>query len=97
MAVEQLIVYQKAFDFFVWQKSVTGHLAKVHKYSLGVRIENESLELLKNIVVANMARSEKLKAIEHCKVPDIKCQLSNKFQTLRLSTLKHLFYLIILA
>ena len=68
MAVEQLIAYQKAYDFFVWQKSVTGHLAKVHKYSLGIQIENEALELIKNIVIANMARVNKSREIEKCLV-----------------------------
>ena len=56
MPIETFVVYQKAFDFFIWQKSVVKHLAKVHKYSLGVQIENEALALLKNIIVANMAR-----------------------------------------
>ena len=68
MPIENFIVYQKAFDFFVWQKSVVRHLAKVHKYSLGVQIENESLALLKNIIVANMARTGKAREIERCLV-----------------------------
>ena len=68
MPIETFIVYQKAFDFFVWQKSVVKHLAKVHKYSLGVHIENESLALLKNIIIANMARAGKAKEIERCLV-----------------------------
>ena len=68
MPIENFIVYQKAFDFFVWQKSVVKHLAKVHKYSLGVQIENEALDLLKNIIVANMARVGKAREIERCLV-----------------------------
>lgn len=68
MPVENLIVYQKAFDFFVWQKSVINHLAKVHKYSLGIKIEDESLHLLIGIIRANMTRGDKPKAIEECLV-----------------------------
>ena len=68
MAIENLIIYQKAFDFFVWQKSVINHLAKVHKYSLGVKIEDQSLELLTNVIRANMARENKAKVIEDCLV-----------------------------
>jgi hypothetical protein len=68
MPIENFIVYQKAFDFFIWQKSVVKHLAKVHKYSLGVQIENESLRLLRNIVIANMARTGKAREIEECLV-----------------------------
>ena len=68
MAVENLIIYQKAFDFFVWQKSVVNHLAKVHKYSLGIKIEDESLNLLTGIIRANMTRGDKARAIEECLV-----------------------------
>ncbi len=68
MPIETFIVYQKAFDFFVWHKSVVKHLAKVHKYSLGVQIEHEALQLLKNIIIANMARTGKAKEIERCLV-----------------------------
>jgi hypothetical protein len=68
MPIENFIVYQKAFDFFIWQKSVVKHLAKVHKYSLGVQIENEALVLSRNIIVANMARTGKAKEIERCLV-----------------------------
>ena len=68
MSVENLIVYQKAFDFFVWQKTVVNALAKTHKYSLGVRIEGESLDLLEHLVRANLARNNKDKAIAECLV-----------------------------
>ena len=64
MPIENFLVYQKAFDFFIWQKSVVKHLAKVHKYSLGVQIENEALDLLKKIIVANMSRTGKTREIE---------------------------------
>ncbi len=68
MAVEDLVVYQKAFDFFVWQKSVVRHLAKVHKYSLGVEIEREALDFLREIVAANMAQEGKAESIRRCLV-----------------------------
>jgi hypothetical protein len=68
MAVEDLIIYQKAFDFFIWQKSVVLHLAKVHKYSLGIQIESEALDFLKEIVTANMARERKAELIGRCMV-----------------------------
>jgi hypothetical protein len=68
MPIENFIVYQKAFDFFVWQKSVVKHLAKVHKYSLGIQIESESLDLLKKIIAANMSRTGKSREIERCLV-----------------------------
>ena len=37
MSVADLLAYQKAYEFLVWQKTVIAHLAKVHKYSLGAR------------------------------------------------------------
>ena len=66
--LNDLIVFQKTYDFYVWQKTVIRHLAKVHKYSLGVQLENETLNLLKQIVKANLTRTAKKEEIENCLV-----------------------------
>lgn len=68
MAVEELLVYQKTIDFFVWERPVIRHLAKVHKYSLGIQIETRTLELLERIIEANYARKVKAERIERCLV-----------------------------
>ncbi len=69
MSVADLLAYQKAYEFLVWQKTVVMRLAKVHKYSLGIKIENETLALLASIVRANMApKVDKARAIAECVV-----------------------------
>lgn len=68
MAVEELLVYQKTIDFFVWERPVIRHLAKVHRYSLGVQIETRTLELLERIIEANYVREGKAERIERCLV-----------------------------
>lgn len=42
--------------------------AKAHKYSLGIQLENEVLELLKCIIRANFSRDNKHIFIEECLV-----------------------------
>lgn len=66
MAIEDLIVFQKAYDFFVWQKTIVGHLSKVHRYSMGIQLENETLNLLKQIVKTNISRENKREGIIEC-------------------------------
>lgn len=66
MAIEDLIVFQKAYDFLVWQKAIVKHLSKVHKYSIGIQLENETLDLLKQIVRTNISRENKREGIIEC-------------------------------
>lgn len=66
MPIENLIVFQKTYDFFVWQKAIIRHLAKVHKYSIGIQLENETLNLLKQIARANLSRNNKNEEIAEC-------------------------------
>ena len=61
-----LKVFQKTYDFLLWTKSIVQKLAKVHKYSLGVQLENEVIELIKSIVRANLKRGNKKREIEEC-------------------------------
>jgi len=51
--VSDLIVFQKVYDFLLWVKPTVQRFQKVHKYSLGVQLENSVLDLLKSIVRAN--------------------------------------------
>ncbi len=62
-------VFQKTYDFLLWLKPTVQRFAKVQKYSLGVQLENEVLELLKKIITANFKRENKKEFIEECFVP----------------------------
>jgi len=43
--IDDLIVYQKTYDFLLWIKPTVQRFQKVHKYSLGVQLENAVLDL----------------------------------------------------
>jgi hypothetical protein len=49
--IEELVVYQKVYDFLLWVKPTVQRFQKVHKYSLGVQLEKNQLQLLGQIVV----------------------------------------------
>lgn len=61
-----LKIFQKTYDFLLWSKPTVQRFARVHKYSLGVQLESEVIELLKQIVRANFKRGGKGKEIEDC-------------------------------
>jgi len=63
-----LKLFQKVYDFLLWIKPTVQRFAKVHKYSLGLQLENETLELLKSIIRANFKRENKKDFIEECAV-----------------------------
>lgn len=62
--IQNLLVFQKTYDFLIWLKPVVARFAKVHKYGLGSEIERGTLDLLKKIIEANMARERKYERIE---------------------------------
>ena len=64
--ISDLIVFQKTYDFLLWIKPTVQRFAKVHKYGLGVELEQETLRLLRQIIRANMFKIEKRKHIAEC-------------------------------
>jgi len=63
-----LTVFQKVYDFLFWLKPTVQRFAKVHKYSLGVELEKETMGLIKQIVRTNLKRVDKAKDIDECLV-----------------------------
>jgi hypothetical protein len=61
--INNLLVFQKTYDFLIWIKPVIARFARVHKYGLGSEIERGTIELLKKIIEANMARDTKTERI----------------------------------
>ena len=82
-----LKVFQKTYDFLLWLKPTVQRFAKVHKYSLGIQLENEVLELLKKIVRANYKRDKK-EFIEECfahyEIVKILVRLSKEYKLLNI-------------
>lgn len=64
--LDDLKIFQKAYDFLFWVKPTVQRFAKIHKYSLGLQLENETIELLKSIVQANLSRDNKKRLIQEC-------------------------------
>lgn len=64
--LNDLTIFQKTYDFLFWIKQTVQRFAKAHKYSLGLQLENECLELLKCIIRANMKRGSKKEYIDEC-------------------------------
>jgi hypothetical protein len=64
--ISDLIVFQKTYDFLLWVKPTVQRFAKVHKYSLGVQLEQESVKLLQQIIRANLYKKERRGRIAEC-------------------------------
>ena len=81
-----LKIFQKVYDFQLWVKPTVQRFAKVHKYSLGLQIENEVIEFLKSIARANLKRQDRKKFIEECfvhyEIIRVLMRLSNDFKLL---------------
>ena len=84
--LQDLKIFQKAYDFLFWLKPTVQRFAKVHKYSLGAQIENEAIELLRSIIQANFSRNNKKELIKKClvhyEVIKILIRLSKDFKLL---------------
>ena len=66
--LHDLKIFQKTYDFLLWIKPTVERFAKVHKYSLGIQLENEAIALLKQIIRTNLERGDKKELIKECLV-----------------------------
>ena len=62
--LQDLIVFQKVYDFLVWLKPTVQKFPRAYKYSLGIELEKETISLLRQIILANMKRGNKKVEIE---------------------------------
>ena len=56
---EQLLLYQKTYDFLLWLYPLINRIPKGHRLVIGRQMEELGLALLLSIVQANKARGEK--------------------------------------
>ncbi len=56
--LEDLVVYQKVYDFLLWLHPAVNKFPKSQRFVLGQRIENKTLDLVQSIVVANSEREK---------------------------------------
>jgi len=81
-------VFQKVYDFLLWVKPTVQRFERVHKYSLGIQLENTVIEFMKKIVKANFVRENKKEFIEEClmefEMVKILIRLAKDFKVLNL-------------
>lgn len=51
--LENLIIFQKWYDLALWLYPIINKFPQKQRFVLGQQIQNESLEILKNIIEAN--------------------------------------------
>jgi len=56
--LDDLIIYQKTYDFLLWLHPVINKFPKSQRFVLGQRIENKTLDLLHSMIVANALREK---------------------------------------
>ena len=56
--LDDLILYQKAYDFLLWLHPVINKFPKSQMFILRQRIENKTLDIINFIIRANVARDK---------------------------------------
>lgn len=56
--LDDLIIYQKTYDFLLWLYPVINKFPKSQRFVLGQRIENKTLDLLRSMIIANTERDK---------------------------------------
>ena len=56
--IDDLIVYQKTYDFMLWLHPVVNKFPKSQRFVLGQRIENKTLDLIHSMLSANIEREK---------------------------------------
>ena len=56
--LDDLVIYQKTYDFMLWLHPVVNKFPKNQRFVLGQRIENKTLDLIHSMIVANVAREK---------------------------------------
>lgn len=56
--LDDLIIYQKVYDFALWLHPVLNKFPKNQRFVLGQRIENKILDIIHSMIVANVMRDK---------------------------------------
>ena len=56
--LDDLIIYQKTYDFLLWLYPVVNRFPKSQRFVLGQRIENKVLDIVHSIIQANAERDK---------------------------------------
>lgn len=56
--MDKLLVFHKVYEYLFWLRPTVERFTKVHKYSLGVEIQQSGLRLLRQVIMANYAEDK---------------------------------------
>ena len=56
--LDDLIIYQKTYDFMLWLHPVVNKFPKGQRFILGQRVELKTLDLIHSMIVANAMRDK---------------------------------------
>jgi len=56
--LDDLIIFQKTYDLILWIFPMINRFPKKQRFVLGQQIENELLEIIKDIILANNERNK---------------------------------------
>lgn len=56
--LDDLIIYQKTYDFMLWLHPMVNKFPKSQRFVLGQRIENKTLDIIQSMIRANMLRDK---------------------------------------
>lgn len=64
---QDLIVFQKTYDLILWLFPIVNRFPKKQRFVLGQQIENELIEILRGIILANQ-KQNKLEYLQYLSV-----------------------------
>jgi four helix bundle protein len=56
--IEDLIIYQKTYDFMLWLHPVVNKFPKSERFVLGQQIENKTIDFIRLMIIANTEREK---------------------------------------
>ena len=56
--LDDLVIYQKTYDFILWLHPVVNKFPKSQRFILGQRIENTTIDLIRSFIIANAEREK---------------------------------------
>ncbi len=56
--LDDLVIYQKTYDFILWLHPVVNKFPKSQRFILGQHIENATIDLIRSFIIANAEREK---------------------------------------
>lgn len=83
--MDKLIVFRRVYEYLFWLRPTVERFAKAHKYSLGIEMQSQAMDLLKLVIRANYAsfKDEDIaEALVTCEVERVYVRLAFEYRLL---------------